>query len=129
PMRPDERALIKSMIMRTYSQFVSDVSKGRKMPASKVRSLADGRVYTGTEAKKLGLVDEIGGLRETVLAAGRAGRIKGEPKVKEYGQGGLAGALFGSEDEEMSGRPLGDAVMLRFVRSLLGSEQSYQGLR
>jgi protease-4 len=121
PMTPEEKQLIQGMIDNTYIQFVTAVSNGRKMPMNKVKSLATGQVYTGQQAKNLGLVDDIGGLRETILAAGKAGGISGEPKVAKYGkQGGLA-ALF---DEKSATRQLTmrdyDVVADMVIRRLAG---------
>jgi protease-4 len=58
------RAVLHGMVMDMYDQFVGMVAKGRKMEPDRVRELADGRAYTGRQAFKLGLVDEIGGERE-----------------------------------------------------------------
>ncbi len=58
------RAVLQAMVMDMYDQFVGMVARGRKMEPDRVRELADGRAYTGRQALKLGLVDEIGGERE-----------------------------------------------------------------
>jgi protease-4 len=57
------------MVNGFYDQFVQVVVKGRNLPEDQVRTLADGRVYTGLEAKKLGLVDEIGYLEDAIQMA------------------------------------------------------------
>ena len=54
------RALLQSLIDDSYEQFVQAVSKGRNIPAEKVKEFADGRIFTGMQAKKIGLIDEIG---------------------------------------------------------------------
>ncbi len=56
----EERELLQSLIDSSYEQFVSAVSLGRNLAEEKVRSFADGRVFTGAQAKELGLVDELG---------------------------------------------------------------------
>jgi protease-4 len=61
PMTPQAREVLQAMVGDLYDQFVQLVAAGRKMPESRVRELADGRAYTGRQAKALGLVDEIGG--------------------------------------------------------------------
>lgn len=61
PMTPEARAVLQAMIGDLYDQFVGIVAAGRHMDAGQVRTLADGRAYTGRQALKLGLVDEIGG--------------------------------------------------------------------
>lgn len=60
----DDRAFFKQLVMNIYDQFVRDIAAARKMDEEEVRALADGRVYTGEQAKENGLVDELGGLRE-----------------------------------------------------------------
>jgi len=96
PMRDDERKLFQAIVDDVYDQFVTDVAKGRKeLNKSRVRKLADGRVFTGRQAKKAGLVDEIGNYQDALLIAARAGGIRDEePKVKTYGRSrGLYGLL------------------------------------
>jgi protease-4 len=69
-MRPDELAYVKSMIGEIYNQFVNDVFKGRKgkITKEKLLSIADGRVFTGMDAKNYGLIDQIGGFSAAVEA-------------------------------------------------------------
>jgi protease-4 len=74
PKTDEELAVFQRMVDWIYSQFIAKVAEGRKLKPSFVEEIAQGRVWSGTEAKKLGLVDEIGGLHEAVLyAAGKAG--------------------------------------------------------
>lgn len=81
PLTEAERAYFQRLIDGLYNQFVSAVVKSRKMPEAEVRKLADGRVYTGEEAKSLGLIDELGTLQDAMQAAARMSGIVGEPKV------------------------------------------------
>ena len=60
-MTQEDRAILQSIIMDSYDQFVKAVAQGRKMDLDTVRKIADGRVYSGLQAQKLGLVDELGG--------------------------------------------------------------------
>ena len=76
PMTPEEQAILQNIVNEIYDNFVKTVAEGRKMEESKVRSLADGRVYTGLQAKNLGLVDEIGDYYDALSAAGELGKIK-----------------------------------------------------
>jgi protease-4 len=71
PMSKEERRLIQGMIDDVYQQFVNAVAEGRNLPAEQVRQFADGRIFSGKQAKKLGLVDELGGLEHTVELAAR----------------------------------------------------------
>lgn len=61
PMTPEQRAYFQGVLNDMYSQFVDIVAQGRNMPREQVVKLATGKVYTGQEALKLGLVDEMGG--------------------------------------------------------------------
>lgn len=68
-MTPEERAILQGMVDSFYNQFVQVVVRGRGLPEERVRVLADGRVYTGLDAKNLGLIDEIGYLEDAIQAA------------------------------------------------------------
>jgi len=98
-LTPEERQMMQAMISDVFDQFLTAVSEGRKIPKAKVRKLADGRVFTGRQARKLGLIDEEGGLRDATIAAARRGGIKGDPTVVEYDQGFFEG-LFGDSASE-----------------------------
>jgi protease-4 len=74
PLSPEGRAILQSLVDDVHGQFVSAVAKGRGMDEAAVRKLADGRVYSGAQAKDLGLVDDLGNLEYAVeLAAKRVG--------------------------------------------------------
>jgi len=64
PMSPAGRAVLQGLVTEMYDLFVAMVATGRHMTVEQVRELADGRVYTGRQALKLGLVDAIGGEKE-----------------------------------------------------------------
>lgn len=86
PMSEEEKALWKDVVDEAYQGFVQVVADGRKekLSESKVRQLADGRVYTGKQAKDLGLVDQLGNLPDAIQRAAELGGIVGEPGVLEY---------------------------------------------
>lgn len=71
------------------------------MDPARVRELADGRIYTGRQARNLGLIDEMGSLEEAVKAAAQMAGMAGKPLTKEYGRGGFWEALFGSTAQLM----------------------------
>ena len=81
PLTDEEKVYFQSLIANMYNQFVSAVASSRKMQNDVVRKLADGRVYTGQEAKADGLVDELGTLQDAIKAAAKMAGIEGEPKV------------------------------------------------
>jgi protease IV len=70
-MRPDEREIFQSIVNQEYAEFVDVISEGRGIPEERVREIADGRVYSGSQARDLGLVDSFGGLDEASATAGR----------------------------------------------------------
>ncbi|HKY09369.1 MAG TPA: signal peptide peptidase SppA [Candidatus Binatia bacterium] len=81
PLSPEAREILQSLVDNVHSQFVTAVAKGRSMEEAAVRKLADGRIYSGAQAQKLGLVDQFGTLQDAIdLAAKRAG-IDAEPAV------------------------------------------------
>jgi protease-4 len=74
PMTEEEQAVMQRFVGITYETFLSRVKDGRKMPMEKVRELAQGRVWTGAQAKEVGLVDELGGIAEAIeLAKAKVG--------------------------------------------------------
>ena len=80
-MTPEERELVQVIVNDIYDQFVATVSENRKIPLEKVVKLADGRIFSGRQALDLDLVDELGGLQDAVLLAGRLAGIKGNPAI------------------------------------------------
>ena len=75
---PDELRVIEGQIGRIYTEFKDRVARGRKMELSELEGIAGGRVWTGTEALDLGLVDETGGFREALRKARELGGIERE---------------------------------------------------
>ncbi|MEM6686927.1 MAG: signal peptide peptidase SppA, partial [Bacteroidota bacterium] len=75
PMSEEQRALIKEGIEDIYSLFTKRVADGRGMTVAAVDSIAQGRVWTGNDAVKIGLVDEIGGLDMALEAAADAASL------------------------------------------------------
>lgn len=85
-MTEEERRLLEGLLQNVHGQFIAAVAEGRKLPLDQVRQIADGRIYSGEQARDLHLVDQLGGLRDAVqLAAQRAG-ISGEPSWIEIEQ-------------------------------------------
>jgi protease-4 len=84
PVTLHEREMLQGVIDDTYNQFVEVVSRERSLPIEDVIELADGRIFTGNQAKDLGLVDVLGNFEDAVQIAAEMGGIKGKPKtVKE----------------------------------------------
>mgnify|MGYP005840445009 CR=1 FL=1 len=129
PLTPEERQILQGIVDSTFARFVKAVADGRNMPVEEVRKLADGRVFTGAQALKHKLVDEIGGLRDATLAASKAAGIRGEPKVVEYGKRTLLDTVLGMESERAV-RGVEDAARRQLLDRLLRSpEDTQHGLR
>jgi protease-4 len=77
----EEKVYVDGLVNETFDRFVDAVATGRNMSTDKVRSLADGRVFTGVHAKELGLIDEIGDLYDAIDAASKLAKIEGTPVV------------------------------------------------
>lgn len=84
-MQDDERAYFQQILDSIHEQFIRDVAEGRKMAYDKAKQLSDGRVYTGSQAKDLGLIDGIGTFYDTVDEMKKELHIKGKP-VLVYGK-------------------------------------------
>src|ERR671921_1223396 len=63
-LTPEEREILQSIVDESYDEFVGVIVEGRGLPEERVREIADGRIYSGEQAKELGLVDSFGGLAE-----------------------------------------------------------------
>lgn len=76
-----ESRYLQDFVMNAYDQFVEAVAAERGMDLEKVKQYADGRVYTGLQAKEIGLIDMIGTYEDAVQVAAALGGIEGEPKL------------------------------------------------
>lgn len=84
PKTPQELASIQRIVDRIYDRFISKVAQSRKLPISKVQEIAQGRVWSGSAAKQLGLVDEIGGLENAIQEAAKQAKLEKNWQVEEY---------------------------------------------
>lgn len=81
-MNEADRTAFQALVDDLFSQFVEAVAEGRGLEPGAVRALADGRVYSGRQARDLGLVDELGGFWDAVELAWRLAGLEGEPAVE-----------------------------------------------
>jgi protease-4 len=102
PMTPEDKAYLQGLLDNIYQQFLSDVARNRKIPLAKLKTLAEGRIYSGEEAKQVGLVDAFGNLPDAIEKAGRMGGIKGRVKAIYPEKEGfsLLRLILGQETEE-----------------------------
>ncbi len=82
----EERALLQSLIDSSYKQFVSVVAKGRGLSEDAVKEFADGRVFTGEQAKELGLVDALGDEEDARLLAIKIANLDEKTKPVTFGK-------------------------------------------
>ena len=80
-MTESERSLFQEMIDSVHAQFIAAVAAGRGMDEERVLALADGRFFSGEQARVAGLVDELGGFEDAVALAAAKGGIEGEPRL------------------------------------------------
>jgi protease-4 len=81
PMTPDERRVMQALLDDVHGQFIGAVADGRKLSRDDVVRFADGRVFSGVQAKELRMVDALGGLEDAVLGAAKLAGIPGTPSV------------------------------------------------
>jgi signal peptide peptidase SppA, 36K type len=82
-MSDEEHKLLQSVMDDVHHQFIQAVADGRSLEPSEVEALADGRIFTGRQAKEARLIDELGDLDDAIRIAADIAGIEGEPKVLE----------------------------------------------
>jgi protease IV len=80
-MTPEERRVLQALLDDVHGQFIGAVAAGRKLEREQVARFADGRVFSGQQAKDLKMVDALGGLEDAVLAAGKLAGLPSPPSV------------------------------------------------
>ncbi|MBW1733464.1 MAG: signal peptide peptidase SppA [Deltaproteobacteria bacterium] len=73
-----EREILQALVMDMQNQFMEAIARGRRLPLEKVRAMADGRVFSGAQARELGLVDFLGNFQDAVETTKELAGIKGE---------------------------------------------------
>jgi protease-4 len=76
PMNDAEKKIITGDIENIYTTFITHVSEGRKMTVAQIDSIGQGRVWSGVDAKRIGLVDEFGGLNDAIKEAAKLAKLK-----------------------------------------------------
>jgi protease-4 len=82
PFTPEERARVQEQMQATYDTFVEKAAQGRNTTPEKIDSIAQGRVWTGAQAKKLGLVDDLGGLERALAVAKQRAKLSPDSEVE-----------------------------------------------
>lgn len=98
-MTPEEEALLQDVINDVNSQFVTAVADGRGLKVEEVTRIADGRVFSGAQAKTLKLIDELGDLTDAIILSAKLAGIVGKPNVvyPEKKGMGIIGTLLDSD--------------------------------
>ncbi len=92
-MTEEEKEILQGIIDNAYGQFVSAIAGGRDMDRDEVISLADGRIFTGEQAKENGLIDELGNKEDAIKLAAQLAGIKKKPKIISSFDSPLGSAL------------------------------------
>lgn len=118
-MAKEERKILQDFSDQIHRQFIMDIAEGRGMDQARVKALADGRIFTGEEAKHLELVDRLGNLEDAVEWAGRMGGIKGKistvyPPEKKFS---LMKYLTGSSVKEVISQLINQSLYAGYLYS------------
>jgi protease-4 len=113
---PEEHAYIQQGVEKIYDVFITKVGEGRNMPKNNVDSIGQGRVWSGADAIKINLVDELGGLNDAVSYAAKKAKLK-DYKIKDYPKRKEPLLeMLGASQEEME---------TRAIKSKLGEQYIY----
>jgi protease-4 len=80
-MTPEEKKIMQGVLDDVHRQFIQAVAEGRNLDRAKVVQIADGRIFTGQQAKELGLVDQVGNLQDAIDFVAQEAKIEGKPNV------------------------------------------------
>lgn len=121
PKTKEELAIAQKSVNQIYDAFIDRVSEGRKLPKPKVNEVAQGRVWSGIEAQKIGLVDELGGLEPAIKYAVEQAKLGENWEVIEYPNPEslperLIKRLSGEEIASLSTQASGDVVTLELKK-------------
>ncbi len=130
-MTKEEHDILQALIMDSYDQFTTAVANGRKMPIEKVRTIADGRIYSGRQALKLGLVDELGSYTDALALLQKISKerlqLKNDLAVDDNDSGSFLANLM--EGRVQLGAPNAAATPLdKFIPAQLNAELNKQPL-
>lgn len=109
PKTERELAIYRQLVQQVYEQFLNRVAESRKIPKQTVAQIAQGRVWSGVEAQKIGLVDKIGGIRDAIADAAKLAKLGDGWQVEEY--------------------PKTRSLEERIVKKLLGAKAAPSGVR
>jgi len=123
-MSPLQKQVLQKGVDRVYSDFTSKAAAGRKLPVDSLRAIASGRVWTGTQGKAIGLVDQLGGLDDAIKLAAQSAKLKDgdyklkyQPRKKPFFEKLMSS--FGNEEDARIQTQLGElAPYVKYVKKL-----------
>ena len=120
-MTPEERRIMQALLDDVHAQFIDAVAEGRKIDRKDVVAFADGRIFSGAQAKALRMVDELGGLEDAVEGAARMAGLPEHPHVirprRRFSIFELVGSRLGLR--EAAGLGIGDLPRLPLFKTPL----------
>ncbi len=123
PRTADEMAVLQRQTDAIYGAFIDRVASARKLTPDSVRVIAEGRVWSGSEAIRIGLVDSIGGLDAAVKSAASMAKITGDYEVREYPRQKSSTEML-SEYLERRSEPVANLTSTKVAEGLLaGTDQ------
>ncbi|MCG5058845.1 MAG: signal peptide peptidase SppA [Limnoraphis sp. WC205] len=119
PKTPEELARLQKVVDAIYERFLSKVSESRKLPKARVAEIAQGRVWSGLQAKEIGLVDQIGGIGDAIAAAAEQAKLEENWQLQEYPEGQtfkqqILESFAGGESTQASSTV--DPITLEFIK-------------
>ncbi|HEV8308940.1 MAG TPA: signal peptide peptidase SppA [Methylomirabilota bacterium] len=111
-LTPEERAIFQDVIDRLYARFVTLVARERRLDEARVRSFADGRIYTATEALSLGLVDQIGYLEDAIGLAREAAGVPDAKVIAYHRPRQYRATIYSASETPGSGAGVADLARL-----------------
>lgn len=128
PLSEEERKILQTLLDETYSQFISDVAAGRNMSKQKIAAIAKGLIYTGSQAKKIGLVDYLGDYNKAVKYAQQLAKERFPELIRKYGKAdipleetwketSLLDALLGAYNKSINPQIVESRILKSFVHS------------
>ena len=113
-MTPFQKQVLQRATERIYGEFTGKAAAGRKLPVDSIRAIAGGRVWTGTQGKAIGLVDQLGGLNDAIKLAAQTAKLKDgdyklkyQPRKKEFFEQ-IMNSFGGNDDNARLQAQLGD---------------------
>ncbi len=116
PLTPEERAILQNSVNHGYDDFTKAVATGRGKTQAYINSIGQGRVWTGTQALKIGLVDRLGNINDAIASAAKKAKLK-DYKLVSYPE---QKSIFNKFGEGLSAE-----VKAHFIQSELGENYRY----